>query len=64
MHSCLLSYQGYTIVVENYLYKLAIDPTHKYLTMDDVKNVIDRMVRIENLKTEPNGIQLPRRKIP
>jgi hypothetical protein len=59
MHSCLLPYKGYTIVVENYIYKLAIDPTKTFITLDDMMGHIDNMEnRFENvmskLKKSPN----------
>ena len=41
MHSVILHYKGYTVIVENYLYKLKISPFNKYLTFQDIKNVID-----------------------
>jgi len=43
MHSCILHYGGYTIIVENYLYMLSLDRTKKYLTLKDIMNVIDRI---------------------
>lgn len=47
MYYCILHYKGYEIIVENYIYKLAINRAVSFLTMDDVKKEIDR---IENLK--------------
>ena len=43
MHSVIMHYGGYTIIVENYLYMLYLDRTKKYLTFQDIINVIDRI---------------------
>ena len=43
MHSCIMYYGGHKIIVENYLYMLHEDRTKKYLTFQDIINVIDRI---------------------
>ena len=43
MYSVILHYKGYTICVENYIYKLKISPYQHFLTMTDIKNHIDKI---------------------
>jgi hypothetical protein len=42
-YTTILSYQGYTIIVENWLYWMAINPGRKFLSMNAVKAEIDRI---------------------
>ena len=43
MYSVTLHYKGYTICVENYIYKLQINPYQTFITMTDIKNHIDKI---------------------
>lgn len=53
-YSTLLYYRGYAIIVEGYIYKLAIDSSRSFLTMDDIKKRIDYLENsIKKLKN-PN----------
>jgi len=38
-----MTYKGYQIIVENYIYKLKGYPNETYLTMLDVMHVIDKL---------------------
>ena len=44
MYSVILHYRGYTIIVDNYLYSLQLNPFSKFLSMDEVKSEVDKMV--------------------
>jgi hypothetical protein len=53
-YSTLLYYKGYCIIVESSLYKIVINRTKTFLTMQDVMNEIDWLISIETLKN-PNA---------
>ena len=58
-HSCILHFKGYAIIVEDYIYKLQINPTKTFLTMTDIINHINTIERNFNnvvgpLKMPPN----------
>lgn len=62
MYSVTLHYLGYTIIVDNHLYSLELNPFRKFLSMDEVKKEVERMVeyfgeapteqRIEEIKSK------------
>ena len=59
MYFAILHFRGYTIIVENYIYKLQVNPSRKFLTMKDIMNEIDNIEKgfnsvMDKLKTEPN----------
>jgi hypothetical protein len=45
MQSHTISYKGYDIHCENYLYWIGKNPGTKYLSFSDCKNEIDRVVK-------------------
>lgn len=49
MYSVILHYKGYVVCVENYIYKLKINPTQSFVTMTDIKNHIDKIENNENI---------------
>lgn len=38
-----LTYKGYSVYCDHYLYYLGLNPTVKYISFQDVKNEIDRI---------------------
>jgi len=48
-YSIILFYRGYCIIVENFIYKLQLNPWKTFLTMDDIKKEIEN---IEKNRTE------------
>lgn len=51
-YSNLLYYKGYTVIVENYIYKLALVPNKWFLSFRDIIKEIDR---IEEEKCQTNS---------
>lgn len=45
-----MSYKGYAVIVEGYLYKLKVNPYKSYMTFQDIKNVIDGIEESELIK--------------
>lgn len=43
MYSVILHYRGYTIIVENYMYSIALNPMNKFISMDDAKKEVDKI---------------------
>jgi len=43
MHS--LYYRGYQVHCDGYMYWIGLNPTIKYLTFEDCKNEIDRLLK-------------------
>jgi hypothetical protein len=59
MHSTTLQYRGYDIIVENYIYKLKLDPSKSFLTFDDIANHINNIESgfdslLDKIKKPPN----------
>jgi hypothetical protein len=48
MHSCLLNYKGFTVIVDNYIYRIQIFPLKAYSSFQDCKNIIDELDRTIN----------------
>jgi hypothetical protein len=43
LYSTILTYQGYQINVENWIYWLAVNPDKKFLSMNEAKAEVDRI---------------------
>lgn len=60
MHTAILHYKGYTITVENYLYRIKLQPGNVYLTFSDAMKAVDRIddateATINKILNTPNG---------
>jgi hypothetical protein len=53
-YSTLLHYKGFTIVVENWIYRLAVNPLKKFLSMNEIKAEVDRIEK--NFQTTMKSI--------
>jgi hypothetical protein len=43
MYYTTLHFRGYAIIVENYIYKLRLDPSRHFITMQDVIGYINQI---------------------